>query len=46
MRYWPRRVHRDGIKNYLRSKNIGDMGCLIGEWDETYFNGFLKGCWS
>ena len=43
-RYWPRGVHRDVINKYFSSKNIGDMGCLSGEWYETKFNIFaLKG---
>ena len=40
-RYWPKGFHRDGINNGIRSKNIGDMGCIIGEWDETEFDVFI-----
>ena len=39
--YWPRGVHRDGINECFRSKNVGDVGCLSGEWDETEFNVFV-----
>ena len=41
--YWPRGVYGDAINDYFRSKNIGDVGYLSGEWDETEFNiYFLK----
>ena len=36
-RYWPMGVHGDAINEYFRSKTIGDVGCLTGEWDETDF---------
>ena len=37
-RYWPRKVHGDGINDYFRSKNIGGVGCISGEWDKIEFN--------
>ena len=39
-RYWTRGVHGDAINKYYRSKNIGDMGCISDEWDDTEFNIF------
>ena len=33
-RYWPRGVYVYAINDYFRSKNIGNVGCLSGEWDE------------
>ena len=43
MRYWPRGVYGCAINDYFRSENIGDVGYLSGEWDETEFNlYFLK----
>ena len=41
-RYWSRRVHGKGINNYFRSKNIGYVEYLSGEWDETKFNFFKE----
>ena len=38
--FWPREDHGDGIDEYFSTENIGDMGCLRGEWDETEFNIF------
>ena len=44
MSYWTRGVHGYGINEYFSSKNIGDMGCLSGECDETDFDiCFLEG---
>ena len=40
-RYWPRGFHREGINDYFRSKNIGNVGCLSSEWDNTEFNVFV-----
>ena len=40
-RYWPRGIHGDEINEYFSTKNIGDVGCLSGEWDETEFNIFV-----
>ena len=37
-RFWPREVHGDGINDYFRSKNIGDVGYPSGERDKTEFN--------
>ena len=37
-RYWPRKVHGDGINDYFRSKNISGVGCCSGEWDKIEFN--------
>ena len=34
-------VHGDAINEYFRSKTIGDVGCLSGEWDETDFVVFV-----
>ena len=31
-------VYGDAIIDYLRSQNIGDVGCISSEWDETEFN--------
>ena len=43
-RYWPRGVYVYAINDYFRSKNIGNVGCLSGEWNETEFDIFaLKG---
>ena len=39
--YWPRGVHRNGINKYVRSEDIGYMGCLSGEWDDADFNVFV-----
>ena len=39
--YWSKGFHEDGINNYLRSKLVGDVGCLSGEWDKTKFNVFV-----
>ena len=41
MRYWPRGVYGYAINNYVRSKNIGDVGCLSGEWEKTELNIFV-----
>ena len=40
-RFWPREVHGDGINDYFRSKNIDDVGCPSGEWNEKEFNTFV-----
>ena len=40
--YWPRGFHGYGINDYFSSKNIGDVVCISGEWDDTEFNFVLK----
>ena len=40
-RYWPRGVYGDGVYDCSSTKNIGDVGCLSGEWNETEFNIFV-----
>ena len=40
-RYWHRGVYGYAINNYVRSKNIGDVGCLSGEWEKTELNIFV-----
>ena len=37
-RYWPRGFYGYAINDYFRSKNIGDVRCLSGEWENTEFN--------
>ena len=32
---WTRVAHEDKIDEYFSTNNIGDVGCLSGEWDET-----------
>ena len=39
-RYFYKGVHGDDINEYSRSKHIGDVRCLSGEWDDTEFNFF------
>ena len=34
-RYWPRGIHGYEINEYFSTKNIGDVGCLSGEWNKT-----------
>ena len=33
--YWPKGVYGDSINDYFRSKYIGDVGFISGEWDKT-----------
>ena len=40
-RYWPRGVYVDAINDYFGSKNIGNVGCLSDEWDDTEYNIFV-----
>ena len=42
-RVWPTGVNGDVINEYFSSKNIGDFGCLSGEWVETKYNIFFEG---
>ena len=39
--YWLRGVNGDSINDYFRSKYIGDVGFIIGEWKETEFDIFV-----
>ena len=39
--YWTRGVYGNSINDYFRSKYIGNVGCLSGEWYKTEFNNFV-----
>ena len=39
--YWSMGVYGYTIDDYFRSKYIGDVGYLSGEWEETEFNIFV-----
>ena len=39
--YWTRGFHWDETNDSFRAKNIGDLGCISGEWDDTEFNIFV-----
>ena len=35
--YFRREIRGDGTNEYFGTKNVGGVGCISGEWDNTEF---------